>query len=77
LILGVKAPGIMTARDYFSLHNSTDLFLDVSFLYLNQWCHLGKLAGYAFSPHVISRQGVDWYWDSFGLQAREHDSWYC
>ncbi|XP_060851050.1 ATP-binding cassette sub-family B member 6 isoform X2 [Rhopalosiphum padi] len=28
LILGVKAPGIMTARDYFSLHNSTDLFLD-------------------------------------------------
>jgi len=31
LILGVKAPGIMTARDYFSLHNSTDLFLDVSF----------------------------------------------
>lgn len=31
LILGLRAPGIMTARDYFSLHNSTDLFLDVSF----------------------------------------------
>jgi hypothetical protein len=28
--LGLKAPGIMTARDYLSLHNSTDLFLDVS-----------------------------------------------
>ncbi|VVC38664.1 ABC transporter-like,ABC transporter, conserved site,Mitochondrial ABC-transporter, N-terminal five TM [Cinara cedri] len=28
LLLGLKAPGIMTARDYFSLNNSSDLFLD-------------------------------------------------
>ncbi|XP_050524604.1 ATP-binding cassette sub-family B member 6 [Daktulosphaira vitifoliae] len=26
--LGLKAPGIMTARDYFSLNNTSDLFLD-------------------------------------------------
>lgn len=31
LILGLKAPGIMTAREYFSLNNSSDLFFDVSF----------------------------------------------
>lgn len=55
LILGLIAPGLMTPRDYFSLHNSSDLFLDVSFMLIliNNHINIYIYFGYVINFSII------------------------